>query len=145
MERKIRSYSYPNINCTKGRKFETWWRRWRRWLSFWDKTGGLNNASLQIRDRKLLLMQKILYFSPLNVTHSKECRGYIILNSRYFSRRQDPELVKILQKKVYKKLKVYYKFRIKKKKVIHCLQLATACRDLMHENFIYNKRYILRL
>ena len=77
--------------------------------------GGLNNASLQIRDRKLLLMQKILYFSPLNVTHSKECRGYIILNSRYFSHRQDPELVKILQKKVYKKLKVY-KFGIKKKK-----------------------------
>ena len=49
-------------------------------------------------------------------------QGYIILNSRYFSHRQDPELVEILQKQVYKKLKVYYKFGIKKKK-----KLYTAC------------------
>ena len=65
-------------------------------LSFWDKTGGLNSASLQIRSRKLLLMQKALLFFTLKyITYNKECRGCIILNSRYFSRKQDSELVAI--------------------------------------------------
>ena len=65
-------------------------------LSFWDKTGGLNSASLQIRSRKLLLMQKVLLFFTLKyITYNKKCRGCIILLSRYFSRKQNSELVAI--------------------------------------------------
>ena len=93
---QITRCSYPNSSYTKRRKFQTWWRRWRRWFSFWDKTEGLNNASLQIRDRKLLLMQKApLFFTLKYITYNKECRGFIILYSRYFSPWQDTELVAI--------------------------------------------------
>ena len=51
---------------------------------------------MQIRDRKLLLMQKApLFFTLKYITYNKECRGFIILYSRYFSPWQDTELVAI--------------------------------------------------